>query len=546
MRERLTVTLDLVLGGKAHAIPGGNLRGLSLEMSAWGVEGWVEFVIQDDRGRGGQHQDDVLVDFAKPDLAEVRLSLTPAHLETTTKAADATLRTGGVVLGRWLREDVHGTGRDAAALVSRYYRVSFADPARALWRQHFPCDLSTNKSFQAVIEAHKGSKVTLTYDLDAISAAAPLLFFHLDPDRGASFYDLVLWYVRHRGGVFSFDHAARTYAIKKAKDARAGRRPRSTPATWRRRPRSSPTSPGTSRACCARTRRPPARIRSTTRTPPPASSATCSCARPSPRRWTIAVAAGEGRAALLPGREVELTFRRFPTISMMPGSLVSISPKGGHVAALQLSTDPWRVFQIRLDGSALDQGPEKTYGDTAVDLDLSITARLEAQAEPAQRLPAFVVPTFPGHLEGKIVSAVGPDGDITYDLDQDQNTSVERYKIAVPLFDGQQIFAPYEPASGSGTLYLPLYKGERVLVALNFDRAWVLRLLDWRADARVPRDGQGQHLFLGKSAQSNTSMRHDYQGDKPVLRLLRTNAKDTVLMQLEEGKLTLRVQETKG
>jgi hypothetical protein len=544
VRERVTVTLDLVLGGKAHAIPGGNLRGLSLEMSSWGVEGWVDFVIQNDQGRSGQHQDDVLADFEKPDLAEVQLSLTPAHLDTGTQAADATLRTGGVVLGRWLREDVHEKGRDAAALISRRYRVSFADPARALWRQHFPCDLFTNKSFQQVIEAHKGAKATLTYDLDAISAAAPLVFFHLDPEQGASFYDLVLWYVQKQQGVFTFDHAARTYSIKKAKDTAGAAATLnaddlvSMTSVFPDVPRHKP------RVLCSYTEA----IRTDPVDNPNAAAGVFRdllVRTPIAKEVDDRVALEKSRP-LLPGREVELTFRRFPTISMMPGSLVSISPKGGHVAARLLSPDPWRVFQIRLEGSALDQGPERTYGDTAVDLDLSITARLEAQAEPAQRLPPFVAPTFPGHLEGKIVSAVGPDGDVTYDLDQDPNTSVERYKIAVPLFAGQQIFAPYEPASGSGTLYLPLYKGERVLVGLELDRAWVERLLDWRADARVPRDGQGQHLFLGKSAQSNTSMRHDYQGDKPVLRLLRTNEKDTVLMQLEEGKLTLKVQETKG
>jgi hypothetical protein len=105
---------------------------------------------------------------------------------------------------------------------------------------------------------------------------------------------------------------------------------------------------------------------------------------------------------------------------------------------------------------------------------------------------------------------------------------------------------PYEPHAKSGTLYLPLYKDERVLVAFDFRRAWIHALLDWRADARVPKDGQGQHLFLGKKAKSNTSMLHDYEDDKPVFRILRTHDKDTLLFKLEEGKMTLKVEETKG
>jgi hypothetical protein len=544
VRERLAVTLSVTLGGTAHAIPGGNVRALSLEMSSWGVEGWVEFVVQDDQGRSGKYRDEVLADFQKPDLAEVTISLAPGHLETDTKAADATVQTGGVVLERWLREETHELTLDAGTVLSRIYRLRFADPARALWRQHFPCDLFTKKSFKDVIEAHKGAKATLTYDLDAITTAVPLVFFHLDPDRSASFYDLVMWYVRQNEGVFTFDHVARTYAITKAKDASgtaavldAGDLAAMTsifPAVPRHKPR----------VLCSYTEAP--------RTEPGDNdNAAAGVFRDVLLRTPLAKevddrVALEKARPLLPGRETELFFRRFPTVKVSPGSLLSISAKGGHAASRLLDVDPWRVHRLSVEARALDTGAEATYGDAGVDLEVSVTAQLEAQAEPAQRLPPFVVPTFPGTLEGKVVSAVGADTDITYDMDQDPDTSVERYKITIPLFANQEIFAPYEPWSGSGTLYLPLYKNERVLIGLDFDRAWVRGLLDWRADVRVPQDGQGQHLFLGKSAKSNTSMLHDYEDDKPVLRFLRTNDKDTVLMRLEEGKLTLKVEETKG
>jgi hypothetical protein len=53
-------------------------------------------------------------------------------------------------------------------------------------------------------------------------------------------------------------------------------------------------------------------------------------------------------------------------------------------------------------------------------------------------------------------------------------------------------------------------------------------------------------LFLGKTAKNNTSVLHDYQADKPVFRILRTNEADTSFLKLEEGKLTLRVEEKQG
>ena len=93
---------------------------------------------------------------------------------------------------------------------------------------------------------------------------------------------------------------------------------------------------------------------------------------------------------------------------------------------------------------------------------------------------------------------------------------------------------------------MPVYKNEKVRLACFFDRAEIVRRLDHRSQARVPQDGQGQHLLFGKSDTSQTSVLHDYQSEKPVLRVLRTNDKDSVLVRREEGKLTLKVEETKG
>ncbi|XYI02461.1 hypothetical protein ACMHYB_22985 [Sorangium sp. So ce1128] len=544
MRERLQISLTLTLAGTAHEIPGGDVRGLGIEMHAWGVEGWVEFVVQADDGRLGKYTDALLEAFQKPDLAEVSLSLQAGHLETDTEPSDAVLKTGGVVLERALREEVHQPDGEATDALSRYYRVSFADPARALWRQHFPCELTTNKSFKDVIEAHKGAKSTLTYDFDPITTAEPLIFFHLDPAAGSSFYDLVLWYVRHRVGVFTFDHATRAYAIKGAKDASGAaaelpaddvaRLTSVFPAIPRHKPR----------VRCSYTESPRTEVGEN-------ANAAAGVFRDVLIRAPIA-AEVDGRVALekarplLPGRELEVVFRRFPTVLVAPGSLVSISAIGGHSAALLLAADPWRVHRLSIEARAVDEGPEQGYGEPATAFELSLSARLEARDEPAPRLPPIVDPRFPGYLEGKVVSTVGEDAQVTYQFATDSSTSVERYAIKIPLFEDQEIAAPYEPSSGSGTLYLPLYKGQRVLCALDFNRARVLTLLDWRADARVPADGQGQHLFLGKSATSSTSVLHDYQDEKPVLRVLRTNDKDTVLLQLEEGKLTLKVEEKQG
>ena len=541
MKERLSITLTLSVGGVEHTIPGGNVRGFSLRMEAWGVSGWVEFVMQDDTAWGGKYEDALLADFVKPDLGEVRVSIEPGHLETKTEAADVQIATGGIIVEKSVREETSTRVVDDPAVLFRRYRLTFVDPAQALWRQHFPCALYTKKSFKDVVEAHKGDKISLTYDWDIITTTVPIVFFHLPEAARSSFYDLVLWYVRERNGVYTFDHASCAYSITKAKDASGEAKAlllddlASMTSVFPEVPRYK------SRVLNSDTESARTEVGEN-------ENAAAGIFRDTLMRTPIAQTvddrvALENARPLLPKREVELSFRRFPTVSMTPGSLVDISTKGGHSANLLAATEPFRVFFLSLEARALEDGPEATYGDTAAHFSVDITARLEAKSETRVRLPATVDPRFPGQLEGKVLSAVGEDSDITYEFQTDADTSVDLYRIKIPLFEDQEVNAPYEPESGAGNLYLPLYKNQRVVVAFDFGKAWVMRMVDWRAEARVPKDGQGQHLFLGKTAKNNTSVLHDYQEEKPVLRVLRTNDKDTVLLRLEEGKMTLRVEE---
>ncbi|MFS8066047.1 MAG: hypothetical protein ACMG6S_06720 [Byssovorax sp.] len=219
MKERLVLGLSVTVGGVAHTIQGGSVRAFSLAMTSHGVEGAVSFVVQDDVAHGGQHKDDLLADFVKPDLGLVSLSIAACHLDTATVASLPPIAAGGVIVEKSVSEPEYTRQLDAPSVLFRSYTVRFADPASVLWRQHFPCDLFVEKTMQDVLDAHKGSNVTLTYDWDRLTAARPLVFFNLDPDRGASFYDFVIWFIRRYEGVFTLDHAKGAYSITGVKDA---------------------------------------------------------------------------------------------------------------------------------------------------------------------------------------------------------------------------------------------------------------------------------------------------------------------------------------
>ena len=56
-------------------------------------------------------------------------------------------------------------------------------------------------------------------------------------------------------------------------------------------------------------------------------------------------------------------------------------------------------------------------------------------------------------------------------------------------------------------------------------------------------DTQGNHILLGKDDQSQTSVRHVYVDEKPVLNIKRTSDIDTQQIKIEEGRLILETKE---
>jgi hypothetical protein len=545
MRERLSLTLTLTVGGVAHEIAGGNIRAFSLRLTSYGAAGTIEFVQQDDQAHGGKYQDTLLADFVKPDLGEVSFAFSAARTDASKAETLPEIKTCGLIADKSVTESTYAPGSGDPSVLVRRYRVRFVDAARLLWGQHHPCDLFTQKSFQDVLDAHKGAKITLSYDFTPSSAAVPLVFFNLDPACGASFYDLVIGYLRDRSGVLTYDHTAGAYSIKAAKDQDGTASPLFLDDVLRM----TSTFPEIARHKLRVVNSYTEAIKQQAIDNAQAVDGLyCDTLVRTPIAQEVDDrVAQETARPLVPARVVEMELARYPTTAVAPGSLLEISKDGGGFSGeLIAASEPFRVFELMAEGGAADSGPEEDYGDKTAGFELSLRLLLEAKSDPVLRLPSFVRPRFPGLIEGKVVSTIDEDTDVTYEISQDADTSVDQYKVTIPLFADQEITVPFEPPFSSGTLYLPLYKKERVLLAFQFDRAEVVRLLDYRDGARVPQDGQGQHLMFGKSAKSNTSVLHDYQDQKPVLRILRTNDKDTALFRLEEGKMTLQVKETEG
>lgn len=536
--DRLAVTLALTIAGKKHGIPGGSVKQVELELHSYGFAGTLAFTIQDDQAHGGGFSDELCAEFLKPDLIEVALTVAPA-LVNPESGPVAPISLAGLVTDKSVSELVFRKLSGMPVLVRRY-RISFADPAQVLWGQHFPTQLYTEKSMVDVINDHLGDKITMRYDASALTTSRPLIFLHL-PRGGASFRDFVFWYLEGCNGVLSYDYAKAGYAITAVKDEAGDpiqlfgddleraelyypEVPRFTPVvcnSYAESPRSEPVTQAQAQT----------QIRHDVvlRTP---------IAQDVDDQVAL-----QRTLSALPLCEARLGFGRMPSDTLVPGALVELPAANRWSSESSLVGATWRVRQLRISAVAPPQALDRDLQLASTGYQVEISAELEAKAEPRIERPRFQAPSYPGLVEGKVVSEQGQDGEKTYQVYRDTQTSLDQYRVAVPLWANQIVSAPLEPILGSGNVYLPSYRAERVLLAISVHSAQIVRLLEWRVGAPLAMEVQGEHILFGKSDTSQTSVNHVYDGDKPVFNVARTNQRDTALIQLREGTLLLQVKE---
>jgi hypothetical protein len=250
----------------------------------------------------------------------------------------------------------------------------------------------------------------------------------------------------------------------------------------------------------------------------------------------------ESRKQKSRGHEVFLTHKRFPLLTYRPGIFITF--EGGLWSdKIFLAGRVYRIRDIFLRARAVDDMPDADHNMPYSRYNMILYSRLELKSEGALNLPPFKAPVYPIYVEGKIVSEQGGAEEETYQVYKHPQSDLDQYKVEIPLFDDKEVVIPFEPLFAPGHFFFPAYKNERVLVALDFHSARIVGFLDWRPDGRLPMDTQGDHLLLGKSAASNTSISHVYADNKPQLNIKRTSSKDNEIIQLHEGAIILQTKE---
>lgn len=537
--ETLKISLDLTINNEKFKIPGGNIKNIEVNLLPFGFDAMAQFWVSSEKS-----EDELFPLFTGSDLIEARLSIQGVYNQP--KPSPKPLIIKGLVTKKSFKEENY-EGVPLNPVWFRQYTIYFKDPAQVLWKQHYPLALYVDTIMEDVIKAQVVQGISLDMDWEVLTVSRPLICLSMGNGCQVSFYDFFMWYINDQNGVFIYDTSTQSYSLSGEKSSEG-----------------DPVSiiPGEIKSLCNHI---PEICRSNTKILnshaqlPKAEEVVQDYSVDNIRKHVLLCSSISSdfdnqktlETAKLDnnsGRtyELELVFSAFPAKTFTTGTFVNLDIDRWSTNIFPYSKD-YRVIEIHLKAESQRQKPTEDKNTAFAKYQIEMSAKLEAKDSPYVHLPEFQAPSYPVRAEGTIVSESGETADKTYQVYTDSETSQDCYTINIPLWN-RDIRILFEPVVFPGHFYFPGFKNSRVLVALWFNNAEILRFLDWGAGSRLPMDSQGNHILFGKNSTSQTSMQYNYKDEKPVFNIKRASAPsdkvlDTELIQMEEGSIILQTCE---
>jgi hypothetical protein len=530
--DRLEATLELTIKGAATTIAAGDLKKFELELTPWGYVGYAEWWVI---SIANQSEDKLFAKFVEKDIISVKLSVARAFSEIgeTAEEKPVPLVLKGLVTEKRVVERSF-PGVTANPVLHRRYVIRFADRGAVLWTQHRPCALYVDKTLKDLIDANKPEGVNIDHAWAASSTVHPVLSLGLGGEKNdATYYDFLFWLFDKVNVGFYYDPATDKYKI-------ADDKPTGTAVKFRRAEIESLECvfPALQRDSVTVLN---SYSEAATKKKDLTNAVSVTGVRTDYLIRSPIAADLDTRATLETARakqhepEARVDLSRFPAATFVPGMLVELGP--GWSTTLFQNGKKYRIVSARIAAQAERQEPTAGNLEKTNRYQLDYVLDLELDSDPVVRHPPFRRPRWPFYVEGKVLSEVGAQAELTFQPYQDQKTSLDFYKIKIPLWQDQKVIVPFEPLADPGHFFFPLYKDERVLVALYFDKARVRACLDWRPKGRLPTDTQGNHLLLGKKDKNDTSISHVYVDQKPVMTIKRNLEEDVQTLTISEGTI---------
>lgn len=529
--DQLRATLSLTIGTDAFTINAGGIERLSVEAHVWGFEAEVAFYVS-----SADEEDEVFPRFITTDLQRASLAIAGHVLEGTEETSVPFTVTGYVIdktVDETTNEALLGT-----PLAGRRYLIRFVDAAQAFWRHHRPLQIYSEATMSTMLAEHKVLGIDLTLEWDLLDETHDVLCLGLSGERAPSFYDFLIWWVDQRGGVLEMAYDTGKYRLGKSKArvtttlemnaedvVKVGLRFPEPPRHSVRVLNSFAPSPQTKRV---------------------ANELGVTSVRRDMLLRSPIVADGDRRAELEttrlrpPQHGLEMTFRTFPDPLAPPGGVVTLDE--GYSRHLLSTSKKYRVVELHLSAKRDPHTGSEDLDEATNNYELDLRIEHELAADPVPRLPAYVPPEYPIFVEAFVVSVSGEAEDRTWFTIAGDSDALYRQRVDIPLFN-VKIIVPFQPNRVTGHLFFPPYKGQRVLLAVDFDEANVVEYLDWAANARMPLGTQGNRIVMGQRAENGTYIEHKYGDGLPELHVERRMGGDIQTIDVTDGTILMKVRE---
>lgn len=533
-------SLELIYKGGQYKVQVGDLKEIDLHLTPWGFKGELSFLVL-----SNQKEDKLLKPFTENDPITFNFEV-ETQVGSGETEQPVPLKLKGIVTSRAYYEDTSRLVHEKNAVVGRLYRIGISDHAAFYWRQHFPLALSVNSDLKTIFAEQAIEGITLTMDWDKVLGKKHpqiLLSAGYQGPGSPSYYDFICWVAHSNNGFFLFDYSTGEYLLSD-----------------KRTDKEEPVSLFRTYVSDYVTHLP-----------------TIDYAKPSYTNGSAkdpSTQEGENKLQVTPIKRDQLTITQTPsafsdyvsdqkkrfkqeTASLewgylslpvtwpLPGDLLKFEDKSWAKEAYPTGKT-FRVYDVKVSARLPSGAPvRETYLEESGVFEMTFDVQAEPKEADTPRYPAFTAPTYPILIEGYVFSDKGNDDAETYSFAEDDDTKSRYYEVEIPSWKKLKVRVPYEPQQLNGQFYFPPYKKQRVLLAIQFDTASIVSYLDWRNYSSLPLDGQGNHLVLGQSEKSLTSIKHAYADNKPQLDIVRTLEKDTETISIGEGFILLHTVESK-
>lgn len=531
--ERITGHLELSFHGETIQVESRQISSFSVKISPWGFSAEVQFR----RTHRSSEEDSFLEAFLEVAPCEAHLKLSRTFGQSSDESPILSLR--GLAIRREI-DEIDENDLAGVPVLTRLYTLHFLDRAQAAWSQHRPTMLLVDTTYQALFNANLVAGIKLSHNWSGSSVQYPTLSIGLGSDENPSnFYDFIAWFADHHGLGFFHDPTQDVYQLRDSKLS----------------PRA--VSMSTAEVASIEVYFPP--VRRAQVTVLNGSTLAAEARKEIVNKQSISGVKAEflvrtpiaSRHDARASTEIQRAKQRLPMLRVTLRSLSEHLPIPGETRTFSDGFSPeifahgttYRITTFALQATEELEEQGGIHAPLGRRYQIHASLELEQSSDPVFHLPPFVTPIWPFYVEGTLVSEVGKEDEETFQIYQEQGSSLDVYRVKIPIFDSKQILVLFEPMTLDGQFFLPIYKGARVQIALHLDRAELISFLDWRPGGRLPIDLQGNHLLFGKKASSQTSVSHTYLDAKPVLKILRTQEKDEQTILIQDGTLLMTTRE---